>query len=149
MRLALRPSLLEWQKQNNRTCFRNARKTIGRIILSNIFQTSQQHCCTTAAGMLKVSKVVAPTSQQTFIPRCVSFYLEYKQTVLQRREFACMFRIKQRTLPLKISLFTFSKMSSTLPQNGFKNVCNKAGSCIASALMSGDVLAMKQYITFI
>ena len=60
-----------------------------------------------------------------------------------------VFRIKQRTLPLKISLFTFSNMSSTLPQNGFKNVCNKAGSCIASALMSGDVLAMKQYITFI
>ena len=149
MRLVLRPWLLEWQKQNNSTYFRNVRKTIGRIILSNIFQTSQQHCCTTAAGMLQVSKVVAPTSQQALISRCVSPYLERKQTVLRRREFACMFCIKQRTLHWKISLFTFSNESSTLPQNVFKDVCNKTGSCIASALILGDVLVMKQYITFI
>ena len=128
--------------------FRNVRKTIGRIILSNIFQTSQQHCCTTA-GMLRVSKVVASTSQQSLILRCVRLYLEYKQTVLQRREFVCMLRIKQCTLHLMIFLFTFSKESPTLPQNVFKNVCNKTGSCTASALMSGDVLAMKQYMTYI
>ena len=83
------------------------------------------------------------------MPRCVSLYLECKQTVQRRREFACMLRIKQRTLHLKISLFTSSKESSTLPQNVFINVCNKIGSCIASALMSGDVPATKQYITFI
>ena len=149
MRLVLRPWLLEWQKQNNSTYFRNVRKTIGRIILSNIFQTSQQHCCTTAAGMLQISKVVAPTFQQALILRCVSLYFEWKQTVLRKHEFACMLRIKQRTQHLKISLLTFSKGSSTLPQNVFKNVCNKTGSCIASALMSGDVPATKLYITFI
>ena len=149
MRLVLRPWLLERQKENNGTYFKNVRKTIGMIVLSNIFQTSQQHCCTTAARMLQVSKVVTPTSQQALIPRCISLYLECKQAVLRRREFACMLRIKQCTLHLKISLFTFSKESSTLPQNVFKNVCNKTGSCIASALMSGDVLVMKQYITFI
>ena len=80
---------------------------------------------------------------------CVSLYLEYKQTVLWRREFVCMLHINQRTVHLMISLFTFSKESSTLTQNVFKNVCNKTGSCAASALMPGDVLAMKQYITFI
>ena len=149
MRLVLRPWLLEWQKQNNSTYFRNIRKTIGRIILSNIFQTSQQLCCTTAAGMLQMSRVVATTSQQALIPRYVSLYLECKQTVLRRCEFACMFCIKQRMLHLKISLFTFSKESSTLPQNVFQNVCNKTESCIASALMSGYVLGMEQYMTFI
>ena len=142
MHLVLRPWLLEWQKQNNSAYFRNVGKTIGRIILSNIFQTSQQHCCTTAAGMLQVSKVVAPTSQQALIPRCVSLYLECKQTVLRRREFACMHRIKQYTLHLKISLFTLS-----LPQNAFKNVCNKTGSC--TACQEIDVLAMKQHTFYI
>ena len=131
-------------------CKRNNRK---ENVLSNIFQTSQQHGCTNgcmaAAGMLQVSKVVAPTSQQVLIPRCVSLYLEYKQTVLRRHEFVCILRIKQRALHLVISLFTFSKEGSTLPQNVFKNVCNKTGSCTASALMSGDVLVMKQYTTFI
>ena len=143
MRLVLRPWLLEWQKQNNSTYFRNVRKTIGSIILSNIFQTSQQHCCTTVVGMFQVSKVAAPNSQQALILRCVSLYLECKQTVLRRREFACMLRIKQRTLHLKISLFTFSKESSTLPQNVFKNVRNKAGSCTVSALRR--CTGMKQY----
>ena len=137
MRLVLRPWLLEWQKQNNNTYFTNVRKTIRSVILSNIFQTRQQHCCTTAAGMFQVSKVVAPTSQQVLIPRCVSVYFECKQTVLRRPEFACMLRIKQRTLHLKIFLFTFSKGSSTLPQSVFKIMCNKTGSCIACALMSG------------
>ena len=150
MRLAVRPWLLEWQKQNNITYFKNVRKSIGRIMLSNMVQTSQQHCCMTAAGMLQVYKVVALASQQALIPRCVGLYLEYKQTVLRRREFVCMLRIKHRTLHLKVSLFTFLiKESSTLPQNMFKNVYNKTGSCIASVLMSGDVLVMKQYITFI
>ena len=67
----------------------------------------------TVFGMLQVSKVVAPTSQQALILRCVSLYLECKQTVLWRREFASMLRIKQGTLHLKISLFTFSKEFST------------------------------------
>ena len=149
MHLALRPWLLEWQKQNNKTYFRNVRKKIGRIILSTIFQTSQQHCCTTTAGMLQVSKAVAAISQQALTPCCVSLYLEYKQTVLRRREFARMLRMRQSTLHLQISLFSFLKESSKLPQNVFKNVCNKAGSCIASSLMSGDILAMKQDVTFI
>ena len=60
-----------------------------------------------------------------------------------------VFRIKQRTLHLKISLFTFSKESSILAQNVFKNGCQRTGPCIASLLMSGDVLTMKQYIIFI
>ena len=92
MRLAVRPWLLEWQKQNNSTYFKNVRKSIGRIMLSNMVQTSQQHCCMTAAGMLQVYKVVALASQQALIPRCVGLYLEYKQTVLRRREFVCMLR---------------------------------------------------------
>ena len=45
-------------EQDNSKYFRIAGRTIGRIILSNIFQTSQQHFCTTAAGMLQMSKVV-------------------------------------------------------------------------------------------
>ena len=57
-----------------------------------------------------------------------------------------MLRIKQRTLDLKISLFTFSKEISKLLENVFKNVCNKTGHCIAFALMSGDVLAMNETI---
>ena len=113
MRLVLSPWLLEWQKQNNSTYFRNVRKTIKRIIFSNIFQTSQQHCCTTAAGILQVSKVVAPTSQQALIPHFVSLYLECKQTVLWRREFACMLCIKQCTLHLKVSIFTFQRDFNT------------------------------------
>ena len=36
-----------------------------------------------------------------------------------------------------------------MPQNVLKTVYNNTGPCIASVLMSGDVLAMKQYITFI
>ena len=69
--------------------------------------------------------------------------------MLQRREFACMLRIKQPTLHLKISLFTLLKENSTLPQNVFKNVCNKEESCIVSALMSeytGDERMYNFYI---
>ena len=111
-----------------------------------VFQECKKNNRKDNFAMSQVSKVVTPTSQQALLPRCVSLCLEWKQTVLRERELACMLRIKQRTLHLKISLFTFSKESSTLPQNVFKNVCNKTGSCIASALMSGDVLAMKQLL---
>ena len=121
----LRPWLLDWQKQDNSTYFKNLIRTIGRIILSNIFQTSQQHCCTTAAGMLLVPKFVAPASEQALISRFVSLYLEYKRIMLRRREFVFMLRIRQSTLYLMISLFTFSKERSTLPQNVFKSVGNK------------------------
>ena len=123
--------------------FQECKEIIGRIILSNIFKTSQQHCCTTAAGMLQVFKVVIPTSQKALIPHCVSLNLKYKQTVLRRRRFACVLSIKQCTLYLKIFLSTFSKESSTLPQNVFKNVRNKSGSCTVSALRR--CTGMKQY----
>ena len=56
--------------------FRNAGRTIGMIILSNIFQASQQHCCITAAGMLRQSKVIAMTSYQALISSCVSFEIQ-------------------------------------------------------------------------
>ena len=49
--------------------------------------------------------------------RFVSPYLEYKEIVFRRREFVCMLRIKQHTLHLMISLFTFSKERLTMPQN--------------------------------
>ena len=68
------------------------------IILSNIFQKSQQHCCATAAGMLQFSKVVAPTSYQVLIQNRVSLHFEYQQIVFRRLEFLCMFCIKHRTL---------------------------------------------------
>ena len=122
MRLVLRPWLLEWQKQHNNTYFRNVIRTTERISLSNIFQTSQQHCCQTAARMLQVSKAVVPTSQQVLISRFVSPYLEYKQIVFRRRDFVCMLRMKQRTLHLMISLFIFSKEHLTLPQTQISNL---------------------------
>ena len=64
--------------------------------------------------MLQVSKVVTPTSQLALISCFVSPYLEYKQIVFWRREFVCMLYIKQRTMHLMISLFTFSKEHLTL-----------------------------------
>ena len=139
MCLALRSWLLEWQKQYNSAYFRNVRKTIGNFeqYLPDRLAALLHDYCRNVAGVYSCGTdlIVGLNS------RCVSLCLEYKQTVLRRREFVCMLRIKQHKLHLKISLFTFSKESSTLPQNGFKNVCNKAGSCIASALMSGDILA--------
>ena len=98
------------KKQDNSTYFRNVKRTIERISLSNIFQT-------TAARMSQVSKVVAPTSQQALISHFVSSFSEYKQTVLPRPEFFCMRSMRQRTLQLMISLFTFSKERLILLQN--------------------------------
>ena len=116
------------------------------MILTNIFQRIQQHCCTTAAGMLQVFIVVAPKSQQTLILSCASLYLRYKKIVLWRREFIYMFCIKQRKLYLMISLFAFSQ--------DFNATTKCAQRCAqqdrifhlkvatASALMSGDVMAI-------
>ena len=105
MHLVLRPWLLEWQKQNNSMYFRNVKKIIGRITFNNILQTAQQ---------LQVSKVVAPTSQQALISRCVTLYLEYKQTVLPKLKFACMLLIKQCTLHLKFLFSPFQKSLTLL-----------------------------------
>ena len=96
MRLVVRPWLLEWQEQDNSTYFRNVERTIGRIVLSNIFQNNQQHCCQSTAGMLQVSKVVMPTSQQALTLCCVSLCQKCKQFVLWRGEFIFMLRIKSR-----------------------------------------------------
>ena len=147
MMLVLRPWLLEWQKQDNSTYFKNTGKALRKIILSNIFQTSQQHCCTTAAGMLQVSRNVVPTSQQSLFSSCVSLYLEYKQIVLRRRGFVCMLCVKQHTLHLMISLLTFIEdlnAATKYAQNRVKQdriFHLKVAS--ASPLMSGDARTME------
>ena len=146
MQLVLRPWLLEWQKQDNGTYFKNTGKTIRKLILSNIFQTSQQHCCTTAAEMLQVSKNVVPTSQQSLFSSCVSLYLEHKQIVLRRREFVCMLCAKH-TLHLLLSLFIFTEdlnaaakyVQTRVKQDRIFHL--KVAT--ASPLMSGDALAME------
>ena len=56
-----------------------------------------------------------------------------------------MLRMKQRLQNVMISLYTFSKESSTLPRNVFKDVCNKTGPCANSALMSVNIKADKTF----
>ena len=74
-------------------------------------------------------------------------YLEYKQTVFWRREFFCMLRIKQRSLHLMTSLFTFSKERLTLLQNTKYVLCatghDFSVESTASAIMSETFIALK------
>ena len=147
MRLILRTQFLEWHRQDNSTYFKNVGRTIERMILSNIFQASQQHCCMTTAGMLQVSKIVALTSQQALI----SSYVKYKQIVLRRDQFVCMLCIYSAPAFDDFSFSPFHKL-----QRCYK-MCSKAYAddkifhlkvAAASSLISGDVLAMEAIYNF-
>ena len=99
---------------------------------SDISQTSQQNCCLTAARMLQVSKVVAPTSWQALISHFVSPYLEYKQIVFRRRKFACYASHKTVHAASDDSSFHF-----------FKGAFNTATKCVQKRVQQDSIFKLK------
>ena len=113
----------------------------------NQLWVTQQHCCTTAAGMLKVSKIVALTSQQALI----SSYVKYKQIVLWRGQFVCMLCIYSAPAFGDFSFSLFHKLQCCY------KMCSKAyvedkifylKVATASSLISGNILAMEAIYNF-